>query len=63
MLVLARQAQEHVQVAAVPEDPEQQPKAADDVDDVRWIPISQLSTMAGKLKLVPCRLTRTVLAI
>ena len=36
-----------VEVAARVTDPQALPQAADDVDDVRWVPVSELGAMKG----------------
>ena len=39
-----------VEVAARVDDPEATPVAADDVDDVRWVPVNQLHGFPGETR-------------
>lgn len=45
----------HTQVAAVCEDGDVEPRAADDVDDVQWARVSTLAGMAGEAWALLCR--------
>ena len=36
-----------IEVAARVRDPQAEPKASDDVDDVRWVPVAELGSMKG----------------
>ncbi len=37
-----------IDIAAVPEDPQQEPQPADDADAAKWFPVTQLRGMKGE---------------